>query len=170
MRAVLDAEDGAGGHRYQRVFVVGHSLGSVAAYDVVNRMLLDDALDGGRLAVRDRLKLLLTFGSPLDKTAFLFRRQAKEDAVTREVLAAAVQPMIHDDSLRERIPWLNVHSRKDIISGALEFYDDPTWRDDRPPRVENVEDRDADVPIKAHVQYWQNDLVFRRLHQAICGP
>lgn len=67
MGAVLTAKDPSGNPQYQRVFEVGHSLGSVAAYDVVNRALLEDQLAGGALGVRDRIQLLLTFGSPLDK-------------------------------------------------------------------------------------------------------
>jgi hypothetical protein len=59
---------------YDRIILVGHSLGSVIAYDALNSLLAEAELKG-QVQVKDyvdRTKLLLTFGSPLDKTAFVF--------------------------------------------------------------------------------------------------
>jgi hypothetical protein len=55
---------------YQRVILLGHSLGSVIAYDTFNGMVNE-----GSHGVRLRSTDLITFGSPLDKTAFVFRSQ-----------------------------------------------------------------------------------------------
>ena len=84
---------------YDNIIVVGHSLGSVISYDVLNHMLVDDeiARTAGHseqiLQVQERTKLLLTFGSPLDKTAFLFRIKGGTDEL-REAAAANWQPLI----------------------------------------------------------------------------
>jgi hypothetical protein len=76
--------------------MVGHSLGSVIGYDVVNGLLLEDAFSDHPLHVANRTRMFLTFGSPLDTTAFLFRTQAEMCSPIREVAAAAVQPMIQN--------------------------------------------------------------------------
>ena len=146
---------------YGRVIVMGHSLGSVIAYDTLNALLNEDRLAGGALRVKDRTKLFLTFGSPLDKTAFLFRTQAKQDAAIREALAASVQPMIQD---YDRPAWINLYSRNDWISGSLEYYD---VSKDAPGHVINREDPSASTPLAAHVEYWEGELLARTLHEAI---
>jgi hypothetical protein len=76
---------------YDRHVLVGHSLGSVVAYDVLNRLLVDEQC-GALTDVHARTRALVTFGSPLDKTAYLFRIQGSANAGIREALAAATQP------------------------------------------------------------------------------
>ncbi len=63
------------GFLYHHVVVVGHSLGSVVAYDLLNRLILDDNIVayagvGTSRAAAHRTPLLLTYGSPLQKLAF----------------------------------------------------------------------------------------------------
>jgi hypothetical protein len=159
-------------YRYQRVIVVGHSLGSVLAYDTLNRMILRDRFAEGALQVAARTPLLLTFGSPLDKTAFLFRTQL-QGADVREGLAEARQPMISNPVHRPR-RWINIWSRNDIVSGPLQFYDTP--EDDADPdacpvgkRVRNIEDTDATLPLAAHTQYWTNPLLAEILAHGLKG-
>ena len=153
---------------YGEVFVVGHSLGSVVAYDTLNRMINQDLVSGSTLEVAGRTKLLLTFGSPLDKTAFLFRAQAK-DTWIREALAEARQPLIRDYRFRPDF-WINVWSPNDPISGSLEYYDPPADVE-RPvleKRVVNLIDPEADIPMAAHTQYWTNRMVPEILAAALC--
>ena len=168
-RAVYGARTADGGEEYREVYAVGHSLGSVVAYDTLNAMLNEDRLGGGGLRVRDRTPMLLTFGSPLDKTAFIFRTQLR-DAPVREALAAAMQPMIQSYDQRPN-HWVNIHSPFDPISGALTFYDTPDPADAGHParRVLNLRDPAANVPFAAHVQYWNNPLLGTTLHRVICG-
>jgi hypothetical protein len=149
-----------GMQEYEDILVVGHSLGSVVAYDVLNRLLIEEPIGPRRLSVRARTKLLLTFGSPLDKTAFLFGAQGT-GTEAREALAASVQPLISDQNARP--PWINVSSPFDIISGSLDFYDLP----DRSNRnfVQNERDPDASTWIAAHSEYWQNKKIFQLLMQ-----
>jgi hypothetical protein len=164
--------------KYDRVIIVGHSLGSVVAYDTLNAMINEDILKPpGTYNVRDATRALITCGSPLDKTAFIFRTQLAEDnPEVREALAASTQPLIVDYEFR-KIPnrgpgipgdfeWVNVYSRKDLISGSLEYYDwHPAATDSA---VRNVKDTEASVsPIKAHTEYWDRSALRRELWKAI---
>jgi len=157
--------DGSG-PEYDQVFVVGHSLGSVVVYDVLNRLINDDEADGRTLDVARRTPLLLTFGSPLDKIAFLFAVQRQHTDEAREALAATVQPLIQNYAFRpER--WINIYSPWDVVSGHLGFYDPPGSTD--PRRVCNIDDPDATTLLAAHVEYWNNPLLFTTLCDAVCG-
>jgi hypothetical protein len=110
--------------------------------------------------------MLLTFGSPLDKTAFLFGCQRNTTTESREALAAVVQPLIQSYDWRH-FPWVNIYSPKDIISGEVRFYDDISNPEYPQRHVENMEDPLASIPVAAHVQYWRNDRVFCVLHRSI---
>lgn len=160
---------------YDRVIVVGHSLGSVLAYDTLNEAINRDASAGGWAAgsaacqydVVNRTSLLLTFGSPLDKTAFIFRTQKSALEVSaREKLASAVQPLIQSYGNR-RCRWINIWSRSDWISGPLGYYDQPQ----PPPNqgVCNIENNGSRNPGTAHTEYWTGPLISGVLHQALTG-
>jgi pimeloyl-ACP methyl ester carboxylesterase len=164
--AVYKMRDAAGEPLYHSVIVVGHSLGSVVAYDALNQLIREEdsgsSATAGRSTVAERTHLFLTFGSPLDKTAFIFSLQGRNTSEPREALAASVQPMIRDYALRPR-KWMNVWSPWDIISGHLAFYDeDPNGTN--PRNVQNVVDPDATTPLVAHVEYWANPLIYRTIH------
>jgi hypothetical protein len=155
---------------YDKIAVVGHSLGSVIAYDTLNRLMLDDWLAGGALRVAERTETLLTFGSPLNKTAFLFTIQGTDSMHIRERLASTVQPLIVSYPKFRKLKWINVYSRNDIISGKLEFYDLPGFQNPKPgdppvpdAAIKNVIDKDAAVPLVAHVAYWKNKTIWNEL-------
>ncbi len=157
--------------RYRRVIVVGHSLGSVIAYDTLNTLVNDDDLGPGPFRdVVQRTAALVTFGSPLDKTAFLFRSHVGRDAPVRERLAAMAQPLIQDYRLRPGV-WLNIFAPADWISGQLDFYDPPVAPDfvgpPDPWRVRNIVDPDATRPLAAHTAYWKNPCLARLLQLAV---
>jgi hypothetical protein len=188
---------------YNKVIVVGHSLGSVIAYDVLNMLILEDksiadaavlkeeadrsagATDQPEddpderktdkpkavfLDVVNRTPLFLTFGCPLDKTAFVFSVQPKGTSEAREALAGSVQPLIMDYKYRPA-EWINYWSRRDIISGPLDLYDlaedlgGPP--EGKPPRVQNEVDPDATTLLVAHTQYWENPLLTRTIYNAL---
>lgn len=150
---------------YKKVAVVGHSLGSVIAYDTLNYLLTDDTLSGKPLDVARRTCLLETFGSPLDKIAFFFTIQGKDTFHIREQLAALVQPLIQNYRDYRTCEWVNVYSPNDIISGHLKFYDLPDVQE--PPHVKNLVDEQAVVPLVAHVDYWKNPLVWQELYRVV---
>ncbi|MGH9424111.1 MAG: hypothetical protein ACRD3J_29325 [Thermoanaerobaculia bacterium] len=147
--------DDAGGFLYGRVLVVAHSLGSIAAYDAVNRMLNADAYVNWNIQVCERTTRLVTFGSPLNKIAFLFASSTTQrGAAGRAALAATVQPLVADRRTK-MIPWTNIHSGLDIISGPVGFYDVPRSENDA-----DIIDYEALVPLAAHTEYWDNKLLW----------
>ena len=168
------SEDGR--FEYGNVVVIGHSLGSVAAYDALNRMLNCDEYVDQKLRVAQRTGRLITFGSPLDKTAFIFANHFARKTDERAALGATVQPLVADEDTRggehiadatERgIPWTNIWSRLDIISGDLDYYDYARETGGR-NRVQNLIDHDAMVPLAAHTEYWDNPLLWRIARQAV---
>ncbi len=172
-RCVYRARRAPGGpFEYDDVLMVGHSLGSVVAYDTLNEMLRGDILPGPAggvagesLRVAERTRMLLTFGSPLDKTAFIFRTQ-KRDAEVREALSAAMQPLVTDYAVRPA-NWTNIYATFDIIGGALDLYDDP--RVDDPRRVRNVRERATLNPVAAHSDYWERPTFGATLFDGVLG-
>ena len=164
-RAVYAA---GGADAYEQVVVVGHSLGSVVSYDMLNQLLCEDAIDrqAGRPTrdVARRTPLFLTFGSPLDKTTFVLAIQHRRTTQAREALVASAQPMLQGYEWRpER--WVNIYSPWDIISGSLEYFDLPGTSD--PRRVDNLRDREATTLLMAHVEYWENGLLPEVLSKAL---
>ena len=162
---------------YKKIVVVGHSLGSVIGYDVLNGLLMDDQFSAQPLQVAARTRMFLTFGSPLDKTAFVFRTQKDMRSQVREVGAAAVQPMIASYVNRPQ-EWVNLWSHADIISGHLDFYDPPNVLNAKHPEhyvhsrmnpkgVQNYIDPDAKTPLKAHVEYWAGKMIAEQLYRGI---
>ena len=178
-RAVYACRDDDGNFLCGGVVVAGHSLGSVVVYDVLNRLINEDDLSDGAtteccddtpvedLYVSDRTKLLLTFGSPLDKTAFVFARHDPHGGTDRDALAASVQPLI----VRERtFPWINLWTPFDILGGCLEFYDTPDRPEEPLPnknRVINLVDPHAITPIAAHSEFWKNTLMYEVMCDAL---
>lgn len=170
---------------YDRIIVVGHSLGSLIAYDALNMLILEDesprdsiakessgkeALPKDPLDVVKRTPLFLTFGSPLDKTAFVFAAQARGTSEAREALAGSVQPLIVDYKFRPK-RWINFWSPWDIISGPLDLYDQPISMHDSAgtlrQRVANVRDEEATTLLIAHVEYWKNPLLVKTIYDEI---
>jgi hypothetical protein len=163
--------------QYEKIAIIGHSLGSVIAYDTLNQLINDDRLSGRKLRVPERTTLFETFGSPLNKIAFLFTIQGTDSFQIREQLAESVQPLITDYSDYRIFPWINVRSPHDIISGEVYLYD---WCGKQcaggvsaalqiPPGVPANEqvDPDACVAVAAHVEYWKNPLIWNVLYDHI---
>jgi len=150
---------------YEGVVWVGHSLGSVVVYDALNALIMDDELAQRPARAVARTRLLVTFGSPLDKIAFIFASQWVRATESREALAASFQPLILDYERFRGIPWVNIWSPADIISGSLDFYDDPAKSNGR--EVRNLVDGRATTPLLAHVEYWDNRLLFEQIYAGV---
>lgn len=162
-RALYAARSSDGTPEYDQVALVGHSLGSVVAYDTLNHLINQDLLSDAPLDVNTRTSLLLTFGSPLDKIAYLFQIQGTRTSDTREALANAVQPLIRSYEYR-KFRWINVYSKDDIISGSLDLFDDGTGN---PQSVQNEVDPYSSIPLVAHTEYWRVHQVWDRLYEHI---
>jgi hypothetical protein len=180
LSAVFLAMTADGKHfEYEKVAIVGHSLGSVIAYDTLNRLINEDRMSGGKMRIAERTCLLETFGSPLNKVAFFFTIQGNDSFQIREQLAESVQPLIMNYKYRP-YPWINVRSPNDIISGEMYLYDWPLpgSKTSKAPegsiepvgnRVEDMMDPDASVALVAHVDYWKNKRVWQKLYEKVTG-
>jgi len=162
-RALYAARSADGTPEYDQVALVSHSLGSVIAYDTLNHFINEDLLANAPLDVASRTCLLLTFGSPLDKLAYLFQIQGTRTSDTREALANAVQPLIQSYNYRN-FKWINIFSKNDIIGGSLEFFDDDSGN---PQRVQNEEDPYSSIPLVAHTEFWRTPLVWDHLYAEV---
>jgi|GEM_PF-4849601 hypothetical protein len=137
---------------YDEVIVLAHSLGTVVAYDMLNILYRSDQLRTGSLSAPERTSLFLTYGSPLDKSMFLFHTKFTQGSVFADMLAGQARPMTQTYDLRPQ-RWINLWSMNDVVSGPLDLYDDPAEIAIRNPKVvENLELRNLS-PLKAHVEF-----------------
>jgi hypothetical protein len=150
---------------YRKIIVAGHSLGSVIAYDALNRIVQDMSAGGGIPPdLTARIAGLVTLGSPLDKIAFFFEETTPdEDFVQRQILdhfhsyksipPAQNRPIKIDDPFRhdlDKSVWLNFYHLNDPVSGHLDAYK-PDHNITCPHKVEIAE---------AHSHYWQCDRMY----------
>ncbi|MGH9861881.1 MAG: hypothetical protein ACRD35_00495 [Candidatus Acidiferrales bacterium] len=175
-RLLLDEE-----RRFDQVILAGHSLGSVIAYDTLNRLLSQvwasaEATEPGAATTLTRAHLqkvkgLVTFGSPLDKVYYFFREQVQADQAVRAQILSFLHSFRKQRSgrtygeltftysppdapgsgasaftrLGEDFRWLNVWAPMDPASGKLDFYqvDQQRWR----PYI---------IWGLAHLSYWKD--------------
>jgi hypothetical protein len=151
---------------YDKIFIAAHSLGSVIAYDTLNKVNLKANLPEGKNLPITKLKGLITFGSPLDKIAFFFRdHSGNEQFVRRQIIdhlhSFKAKPLNLDmngfkvankiDPKLNGIKWVNFYNDDDPVSGHLDYYTIPD--------ADNIK---LDLPGPwgvAHIQYW-NDKTF----------
>lgn len=172
VRTVAEAiyDEDVDGTPYEGVYIVGHSLGSAVAYDALNGLIFADTQDDGGKPrdVLGRTKLLLTFGSPLAKLAFMYGTQRRKTTETREAMAAAVQPLIQSYDNRT-MDWVNVRSPSDVIAGHLgEWFDQEESKAPKDARrVVDVRDVHVRTPLMAHNEYWRTPTVWRILRERL---
>jgi len=152
---------------YDNVILVGHSLGSVIAYDTINEIISAMHAKSNQGEPREvelhepalqKLTGLVTFGSPLDKIYYFFREHVRHD----EAIRAQILSMLHSfrkvRSYRDYgeftfhyslpcppLTWLNAWSPLDPVSAKLSFY--------------NVDVQKGFwywIPILAHLSYWRD--------------
>ena len=138
---------------YNQIIIAGHSLGSVIAYDALNRIILQ--INAGKLEMdnADKIKGLVTFGSPLDKIAFFFREYiASEKQIQRKIIAdmhtfrtrSLLETTVEIEDpdpfyVFPEVRWLNFWHAKDLISGKLDLYD----LSEVPPKHVGTEKKDG---------------------------
>ncbi len=135
---------------YGRILLAGHSLGSVIAYDILNRLLAEVRAAystgthgqlSGKLEQKDlsRIRGMVTFGSPLDKIYYFFRIEVPAPQAIRAQVLSFLHGFRRAPSgrvygryqfPRYDIPdpspdfrWINVWAAADPVSGPLDFYD-----------------------------------------------
>lgn len=155
-------------HNYKRIIVVGHSIGSVIAYDALNRIAQDMGTEGSMSSnVAHKISGLVTFGSPLDWIAFFFQENTPhENFVQRQILAhfhgfKRRVPIIDQEPIAienpighplDRVKWLNFYHLKDRIGGALNTYE---------VSQNTICEKDVKGLGEAHDCYWTLDQVYR---------
>ena len=146
---------------YDDVIIIGHSLGSVIAYDVLCRVLRHE---GGPPAAdaRRRVTQLYTVGSPLDKIWYFFRDRSQVDNPLYQGILGklkGVKASGMTNSPLSDINWTNIWVFTDIVSGGLGEYGD---------LVENIHLNSMLLPpFVNHVQYWASGNVMKRLGERI---
>lgn len=146
------------------VIVLAHSLGSIVAYDVVNRSLLENDLR------MHRIRAFITYGCPLDKIAYIFQTEEPYGDSVRNELIYSRQPLVQT-KFRTQIPWWNVQAKHDIVGGGLIYYnqvpDPKTDYTSTFPDVMNVRDTTNTQPIASHSNYSDNDALSQTVEKAL---
>jgi hypothetical protein len=137
-------------YKYGKVIIAGHSLGSEISFDAINRLTHQinlnqlhgydtngNQLFGNKTNISKVLDTFITFGSPLDKTAFFFREQSEQsEYIKRQILEdlhcfkqnhwdnPEGVPKIKNSLIRvfENITWINYYDNHDYVSGSLDYY------------------------------------------------
>jgi len=170
-----DLREVGGDEKYDRILIASHSLGTVIAYDVLGELItrcrasatVSVATLPGPLPIDhiglERLRGLLTFGSPLNKIYYFFRsRTTAETTVLNRILY-----LLHSFRLVEPPPggaidgppcdvfsqmvWANAFSHFDLISGSMFFYNADL----------NVPVVRGRLPWTAHTSYWDNPELYK---------
>lgn len=158
---------------YEKIIIAGHSLGSVIAYDSLNKVVqrINEKPDEWSSAVT-KIGGLVTFGSPLDKIAFFFRDHTLQDQYVRRQILAHLHCFKNRDLyligekteverpyeklLDNTVEWINFWDKKDPVCGRLDFY---------------VVDNNIELKLKekygvAHNAYWdsnKNDGMYTKI-------
>lgn len=181
VRALLQSPD------YDQVLVVGHSLGTVIGYDVLNHLdLIANFKENNELKEKlGKLTAFFTFGSPLDKVYFFLREQAEKDQYIRRQLLDNLRlfrkrpgpqpapqqvrvgtgPLFISTLEANKLPWVNYYHDNDDISGHLDFY----------AGVENMHVPSFTNPLdnkwyRAHSGYWTHEPLYHKLLEYALRP
>lgn len=141
-RKVFEKIDEAMDGGTEGVVLVGHSLGSVIAFDV-----LQDELRNG---ARCRIKALVTIGSPLEWVTKI--RNAMTSGETNE---------LSFDVRGTR--WINYYDPQDPVP-IRRALSTSVFNG-----VENVEDVSGKILIDAHCAYWKSSKIAKKIAELMCG-
>ncbi len=154
-----------------RVVLVGHSLGSVVAWDALRSLALEArARAGSPDAPRlDKLSRVITFGSPVDKLRFFHFADDRADPTFRRVLETlrvdtAGPPF---DGRPGGLAWDNYFDPADLVAGRLESPNDRAMS--APVRNVAVANGSFPNPFSTHLDYLKNERVLDGLLAAIAG-
>lgn len=158
--------------RCDRVVVVGHSLGTTVAHDVllaIGQHALARGASSAASESLDKLDQLITLASPVDTIHAMFESHvAKYHRYTRvfESLRGDLGRRPFSHRRRPHIHWINVWDRADIISGPLFS---PNQKRASAMPVDNVEVASLRFPDPAssHVAYFANRDVIRLIFDVV---
>lgn len=183
-------------HNYDRIIIVGHSLGSVIAYDTLNRLNIKANNNNHPniytyIKSLEKIHGLVTIGSPLDKVLFYFRPQTKDTQTVREQLLTNIHSFKrrkNTDELKQikkqsqgldqnpikqffdKIWWVNLYHEKDPISGFLNFYD---IKDENNIDLASLTENNSALTSQdsawgsAHNSYWKRSHFYKKLFEML---
>ena len=171
--------------QFDQVIVAGHSLGSVIAYDTINRLFGQtwawdnkaEELPPAPSEQLKKLKGLITFGSPLDKIYYFFRQEVNEDQAVRAQIISFLHPFRRARSGRDYGNYLFTYPQGQALDKAKWPYAFPdfgnfrwlnVWSSADPVSgylnfydVEDQLHRWYPVPLLAHLAYWRDPEFYR---------
>lgn len=126
--------------RAKKVILVGHSLGSVIAFDIAVAELVDNK--------SSRLAALVTMGSPLNWVSEIRRAEACEKMEALRI---------------KSIPWINFWDPEDPVPEFMEL-DRKVFHD-----VQNIKVESKKKLISAHCNYWNDKDVAQTIAKMLEG-
>lgn len=123
------------------IVLVGHSLGSVIAFDVLREELSQKHADS-------RIKALVTLGSPLEWVAKI-----------RNAMDGATDVPVFD--VRET-SWINYYDPQDPVPVRRELNREMFQG------VKNEENVSGEILIDAHCAYWKSSKIAKRIAELMC--
>lgn len=159
---------------YNKVIVAGHSLGSVIAYDTLNKIQVETSLKDELKSDANKISGLLTFGSPLDKIYFFFNERNSKDCYIRGQITENLHAFRIENRqswptainnpvtliIDNNITWYNLYHSNDPVSGRLDFY----------KVEENIKCEFGNKYDKwgiAHVGYWEHSGLYAYLNKML---
>ncbi|UCD15046.1 MAG: hypothetical protein JSV34_04810 [Candidatus Omnitrophota bacterium] len=162
--------------QYGRIILAGHSLGSVIAYDVLDRLNKEMNLDSNLRKLSSKIEGLVTFGSPLDKVAFFFDEHiSKKKQSIRYALVSQlhsfkrvnVDTTTVENSIEqyfEGTRWINFWAKTDPVSGHLDVYRGvENVEMDFSPRVRGFSFFGSKKYLLSHLLYWDDERMYKRI-------
>jgi hypothetical protein len=180
-----DSKDKLSETYYDSIIIAGHSLGSQIGFDAINRvtLLANQGLIKGvhekendpqkyRQNIGKQLTGFITFGSPLDKTAFFFREQLGEKeylkgGILNDYLCfrqkdwysiseagdnCKVEVGKTIDVIFKETEWKNYYDNQDYVSGPLDYYYE----------VKNINCKfQSNILSFTHSNYWTEPRFYR---------
>jgi hypothetical protein len=156
---------------YDEILLIGHSLGSVVAYDTLARLNKECHVNEPLRQKCSKIKGLVTFGSPLDKIAFFFDEQIPKEQTIRSAIVSQLYGFkrAHVDSNAvesglnqyfDNLKWLNFWTGTDPVSGHLDVYKDVN---NIPMDFSKVIRNGIHKGLDSHCAYWKSKDMYARI-------
>ncbi len=148
---------------YDDIVIVAHSLGSVIAYDALNRVLYPNGSEETD-AARQKIRHLFTVGSPLEKIWYYFRDHSHRDDPVYQGIIGELKGLKKkgpdEKSQLDNCAWTNIWAFTDVISSRLDRYGDG---------VENKHDHETNhkLWILNHLKYWYSSMAMKHIGNRI---
>jgi hypothetical protein len=105
--AVEDVFSMIAGRKYEEVVVIGHSLGAVVAYDILDGLRYRDPILLGKV------RALVTFGAALEKVDYFFDRKEKDHPERGDLVERAFSGVARERS------WINLWYSNDVVANPI---------------------------------------------------